>query len=899
MAGLCCIHSIQQFFGQCRTVTTASNLRKEFLNYFKQHGHTIVESSSLVPHNDPTLLFTNAGMVQFKDVFLGLDPRPYKRATTAQKCVRAGGKHNDLENVGRTARHHTFFEMLGNFSFGDYFKKEAIHFAWEFVTKNLNLPKKLLYVSVYKDDDDAAAIWEKEQSVPRDHIYRFGEKDNFWSMGETGPCGPCSEIFIDRGEEFGCKKSSCSVGCDCDRFMEFWNLVFMQFNRDSSGALTPLPKPSVDTGMGLERVASVLQGVASNYETDLFQNLIQTVGALAKVQYGKNEKQDISFRVIADHCRATNFLIADGVLPSNEGRGYVLRRIMRRAIRHGKKLNFNEPFFYKLTSTLISHMADAYPDIKDKQSYLESTIQLEEERFFITLENGLSLLEEEFKKTTTQLSGKAAFMLYDTFGFPLDLTQVIAQEKGFEVDVKAFEEQMHVQKQRSREHWKGSGEIAVLEVYKDLVQKGLKTNFVGYDSLVCKGKVLALLEEGKLVSKSSTGSFELVLDQTPFYAESGGQVGDRGELFGSNSFHAKVSDAQKPTGDFIVLSCHEAQGQIEVGSVVEQRTNENLRSLTAKNHTATHMLHAALRKILGDHVKQAGSLVAPDLLRFDFTHTKPLSENEIEQVEDFINLSVSKSELVLSEQMEKEKALKKGAIAFFGEKYGSQVRVVQVGSYSTELCGGTHIKNTAEVQNFKILNESGIAAGVRRILAITGPTVVQVLREKEKLIQDIMVSLKASAPPEILIKIQKLQNIEKEMKKTLEVQTRKLAITEVDHWISQSIHIKDGKLICAVPELPTGVSPAKALRDLVDIIRSKVERSIIALGAKDPDKDQVLFLIAVTKDWTNTYNASELIKKIAPLLEGTGGGKPELAQAGGKKEKFVEAFQTLKEVLCK
>lgn len=880
------------------TYKTAAQIRSEFLKFFEKNGHTVVESSGLIPQNDPTLLFTNAGMVQFKDVFLGSDPRPYKRAATSQKCVRAGGKHNDLENVGFTARHHTFFEMLGNFSFGDYFKKDAIRLGWEFVTKVIGLDKNLLYVTVFRDDDEAAEIWEKQEGVPKDRIYRFDEKDNFWAMGDTGPCGPCSEIFVDRGQKYSCGKPTCGMGCDCDRFMEIWNLVFMQFERSSDGKLTPLPKPSIDTGMGLERVASVVQGVATNYDTDLFQDLIKAIGELAKVKYGQNEKTDGSLKVIADHCRATNFLIADGVLPSNEGRGYVLRRIMRRAIRHGRNLGFREPFFYKLTMPLIKLMGDAYPELKDKREYLESTIKLEEERFLTTLENGLRILEEEMAKSKNKtISGEVAFKLYDTFGFPLDLTQVIAREKSFNVDEAGFQKAMETQRERSREHWKGSGEEAVGEVFKQLHQKGIKSSFKGYDALACDGKVLAIIEEGKVVEKTSTGTFQIVVDQTPFYAESGGQVGDRGEISATNGFKAKVSDVKRPAGDVIVLFCEEAQGQLKTGEVAQQNTQRSLRALTAKNHTATHMLHHALRKFLGPHVKQAGSLVTPELLRFDFTHPKPLSDEELERIEDFINESISNAEVVDSEEMEKDKALAKGAIAFFGDKYGSKVRVISVGDYSVELCGGTHVRNTADIQMFKVLNENGIAAGVRRITAVTGPAVLKQLREKETQINDVMKVLRASGVGEVIPKIEKLLTAERDLRKALETQSRKSAASTLDSWIADAATVNGGKFIRGIAQLSEGESPAKVLRDMADLIRSKVQNSVVALAAKDQNKGQSLLLVAVTKDLVEKYKANEIIKQVAPIIEGTGGGKPDLAQAGGKNEKFDEAFKAIQNYL--
>lgn len=877
---------------------TATQLRTEFLKYFEKNGHQIVESSSLVPHNDPTLLFTNAGMNQFKDVFLGSDPRSYKRAVTSQKCVRAGGKHNDLENVGYTARHHTFFEMLGNFSFGDYFKKDAIHFAWEFITKTIGLDKNVLYVTVYKDDDEAAEIWHKQEGVPRERIFRFGEKDNFWAMGDTGPCGPCSEIFVDRGVKYSNGDPNETVGSEGDRFMEIWNLVFMQFNRDKSGNLTPLPKPSIDTGMGLERLTSVVQSVDTNYDTDLFQSLISDIAKLAKVTYGKTKETDVSLRVIADHARATNFLIADGVLPSNEGRGYVLRRIMRRAIRHGRNLGFRDPFFYKVSESLIKLMGSAYPEIKDKREFLETSIKLEEERFLTTLENGLKVLEDSMGSSSKnkKIAGETAFKLYDTFGFPLDLTQVIAREKGFAVDEEGFNKSMEAQRERSRENWKGSGEQAVDKIYKELHQKGLKTTFTGYTSLEGQGKILAIIEEEKLVDRSSTGSFEIVVDTTPFYAESGGQVGDHGEVrvgsAQSPEFKARAIDVQKPMGDLIVIRVDMAQGSLKVGATVTQLTDVKKRKLTAKNHTATHLLHHALRKYLGNHVKQAGSLVTPDLLRFDFNHTKPLTEDEIKKIENEINEKIFLQQSVSKEEMDKDKAMAKGAIAFFGDKYGAKVRVVSVGE-SVEFCGGTHVDNTSDIQSFKILNENGIAAGVRRITAITGPAVVEQLREKDALIDRLMQMMKASASDELPNKIEKLQAAEKELRKSLEAQSRKSMAGDVDSWIQSATKTNTGSFIKAIVEVNEGDAPAKVLRDLADLIRSKVNKSVIALAAKDKSKNVSSLLVAVTKDLSAQVHAGDIVKKVAPILEGTGGGKPDLAQAGGKNYKFDEVFQAI------
>lgn len=892
-----------------------SEIRSKFLKYFEKHGHTIVESSSIVPTNDPTLLFTNAGMVQFKDVFLGKDPRPYKRATTAQKCVRAGGKHNDLENVGFTARHHTFFEMLGNFSFGDYFKKEAIRFAWEFVTKELALPKDRLYVTVFEKDDEAAEIWNKQEGISLDRIYRFGEKDNFWSMGDTGPCGPCTEIFFDRGEKYGCKKTTCKMGCDCDRYMEFWNLVFMQFDRDSKGNLTPLPKPSVDTGAGLERIASILQDVDSNYDTDLFQNIIQKVSQLAGLEYDRRSDLAASFRVVADHARASTFLVADGVLPSNEGRGYVLRRIIRRAVRHGKKLGLNGAFLNKAAGFVIDEMVEAYPELSDKRAFVFKVILTEEEQFLKTLDKGLSLLDEEISKLSSpQLPGEIAFKLYDTFGFPLDLTRVICNEKNISVDEKGFESAMNRQRTESRKNWKGSGQETLDSIYlklaTDLKSKNLLPEFMGYEKTKSKGKCLAILSADdkkglNLVTEvtaptlaasadSSDGVIiEAVFSPTPFYGESGGQVGDRGRVT-SGDFEGEVIDVQKPTADLIVAHVKLKKGTLKVGSEYEQQTNQELRDFTTKNHTATHLLHWALRKQLGEHVKQAGSLVTPDLLRFDFTHFEPLTAEEIKKVEDTINEKIWENGIVKKEVMKKDQATAKGAIAFFGEKYGDFVRVVSVGDgFSTELCGGCHVNTAGDIHLFKIAQEFGIASGVRRMIAYTSKGAFDYLRNRNDLLLKVRDQIKAQSVEELPVRLEKMVAGEKELRKTIEQIHAKAAAGEADELLSRAKSFKSGKLVSGV--IVADSTGIKKLRDLAEVLKNKAPNAVIVLGMKDGEKAGVI--VAVGQELVKSYNANELLKKLAPVIDGKGGGKPDFAQAGGTKPAGLPDVMKLAEEL--
>ena len=890
----------------------AAEIRSKFLKYFEKNGHTIVESSPLVPQNDPSVLFTVAGMVQFKDVFLGKDPRPYTRAASSQKCVRAGGKHNDLENVGFTARHHTFFEMLGNFSFGDYFKKEAIHFAWEFVTQELKLPKERIYVTVFETDDEAAEIWHKQEGVPKDRIYRFGEKDNFWSMGDTGPCGPCSELFIDRGEKYSCGKSTCGMGCDCDRYMEFWNLVFMQYNRDASGKLTPLPKPSVDTGAGLERLASIIQEVDTNYDTDAFQLIISKTAELAGRPYEPKGESAAPFRVIADHSRATAFLIGDGVMPSNEGRGYVLRRIIRRAIRLGKKIGFEKPFLHKTAGYVIDQMKDAYPALVDQRAFIERAVLAEEEQFLRTLDKGMALLSEEMGKFRMSsgkgaavLSGDVAFKLYDTFGFPLDLTRVICSESGFAVDEAGFEKAMDRQREMARKNWKGSGEESISAVYQQLAAKLRESSklpkFTGYEGHAASGACLAILVQPeseaeksmKSVEKFNTPSLaqtadsaekspiiEVVFAETPFYGESGGQVGDHGRVTG-NGFEGEVIDVQRPVPELIVAHIRPLRGEIQVGATYNQETDREIRSLTERNHTATHLLHWALREVLGKHVKQAGSIVQPDLLRFDFSHFQPLTETELKQVEDMINEKIWSAQGVDKKEMKKDEAIAAGAIAFFGEKYGDKVRVVRVGDFSTELCGGTHVNNSAEINLFKITSESGIAAGVRRIIAYTSKGAFQYLRARDEQVKLIRDQLKITSTDEISSRIDKMAANERDLRKQLEQFQSKAAAGEVDEMLERAQTIGSVKLVTGLPI--ADAEGIKRLRDLADRVKQKAPSSVVVLGMKDPASDKVSLLIAVGPGAPKTLSAADLLKELSPLIDGKGGGKSDMAQAGGTK----------------
>ena len=859
---------------------TGNEVRKRFLQYFERHGHTVVESSPLVPHNDPTLLFTNAGMNQFKDCFLGNEKRDYVRATSSQKCVRAGGKHNDLENVGRTARHHTFFEMLGNFSFGDYFKKEAIAFAWEFLTQDLKLDKSRLYVTVFTDDDEAADIWHEQEGVPRDRIFRFGEKDNFWSMGDTGPCGPCSEIFWDNGPEIGCGSPECAVGCDCDRYMEIWNNVFMQFDRSADGTLTPLPKPAVDTGMGLERICTVMQGVKSNYDTDLLRGIIGYIEQLSGKRYGDNNDHDVSMRVIADHSRATAFLIADGVLPSNEGRGYVLRRIMRRAMRHAKMLGFEDPVLFQTAVFVLESMAGAYPNEAKRKDFVAKVVKNEEERFIQTLGNGLRILSEEIAKLKakqqTVIPGEVVFRLYDTFGFPVDLTADIVEKDGYTLDEAGFEVCMEEQRRKARENWKGSGEEAVSAVYRKLLEAGLQSEFTGYQTTSGHATVTAILKDGRPIEEAKAGEqVEVITSQTPFYGESGGQAGDRGQILTDNA-KVDVTDTRKPLPELPVHVVKVISGTLLKGDTVELLVDEAARQATALNHTATHILQAVLVEVLGSHVKQAGSLVTPDRLRFDFTHFSAMTAEEIARVETEVNRRIRQNQAVDTSEMDNEEAIAAGATALFGEKYGDRVRVVRVGDFSMELCGGTHTHAAGDIGLFKILQETGIAAGVRRIEAATGARALSIVQDEEQAMNQMAALVKTDRHM-LASRLQKLLERQKDLEREVETLQARLNAGQADNMLAATTEVGGVKVLATKA---SGVD-AKGLRELADQLRDRMQSGVIVLATVADNK--VNLLVAVTKDLSDKLHAGKLIGEIAPLVGGRGGGRPDLAQAGGNE----------------
>lgn len=859
---------------------STAEIRQAFLDFFHSKGHQVVASSSLVPNNDPTLLFTNAGMNQFKDVFLGLDKRNYSRATSAQRCVRAGGKHNDLENVGYTARHHTFFEMLGNFSFGDYFKHDAIQYAWELLTGEqwFNLPKERLWVTVYESDDEAYEIWEKEVGVPRERIIRIGDNkgaafasDNFWQMGDTGPCGPCTEIFFDHGDHiWGGPPGSPEE--DGDRYIEIWNIVFMQFNRQADGTMEPLPKPSVDTGMGLERIAAVLQHVNSNYEIDLFRDLIQ---AVAK-ETGATDLSNKSLRVIADHIRSCAFLIADGVIPSNENRGYVLRRIIRRAIRHGNMLGAKDTFFYKLVGPLISVMGSAGEDLKRQQAQVEQVLKTEEEQFARTLERGLALLDEELAKLTGDtLDGETAFRLYDTYGFPVDLTADVCRERNIKVDEAGFEAAMEEQRRRARE---SSGFGAD---YNAMIRVEGASEFKGYDHVELTGKVTALFVDGKAVDQISVGEQAVViLNETPFYAESGGQVGDRGELQG-NGFAFTVEDTQK-YGQAIGHIGKLTRGVLKVGEGVNAQVDEARRARIRLNHSATHLMHAALRQVLGTHVAQKGSLVNDKGLRFDFSHFEAMKPEEIRAVEDLVNAQIRRNLPIETQVMDLEAAKAKGAMALFGEKYDDRVRVLSMGDFSTELCGGIHADRTGDIGLFRIVSESGTAAGVRRIEAVTGEGALAQVHAQNQQLQDIAQLLKGDSQnlnDKVRAVIERTRQLEKELQQLKEQQ----AVQESANLSSKAIDINGVNLL--VSEL-TNVEP-KMLRTMVDDLKNQLGSTVIVLATIADAK--VSLIAGVSKDVTDRVKAGELIGMVAAQVGGKGGGRPDMAQAGGTDTQALPA----------
>ncbi|NOY87198.1 MAG: alanine--tRNA ligase [Deltaproteobacteria bacterium] len=858
-----------------------AEIREAYLEYFESKGHQRVGSSSLVPRSDPSLFFTNAGMVQFKDLFLGLEKRDYVRATSTQKCMRVSGKHNDLENVGRTARHHTFFEMLGNFSFGDYFKKDAISFGWEFLTRVVNLDPDRLTATVFQDDDEAYDLWEEIAGLPTERIVRLGEKDNFWSMGDTGPCGPCSEIIYDQGEKYGCGEKTCGPACDCGRFLELWNLVFMQYNRDKSGKLAPLPKPSIDTGMGLERLTAVLQGQDSNYHTDLVFPYLQEASRISGVKYGAAEGSDVSLRVIADHIRAVTFLVADGVFPSSEGRGYVLRRIMRRAARHGKLLGLDDPFLYRICPLVGKNMGGAFPELEENMDTVVKAVHLEEERFVRTLDQGLRRLSELMEQTRSrnlkELPGDEIFRLYDTFGFPLDLSEDIASESGMTVDVEGFNREMELQKKRARAAWTGSGEEDVPAVYRALREKTGTVHFIGYEEEENAAATIVGISEGGRVldAWSGEGEIELVLDHTPFYGESGGQAGDTGLLEG-DGFKASVFNTTRPLPDLVVHHCRFPDAaKVKLGDICTARIDHDARSATRRNHTATHLLQAALRRTLGEHVKQSGSLVNPSRLRFDFTHFSGLLREEIERIEDLVNGNIMENISVKTREMSSEEAMKEGAMALFGEKYGDVVRVVSVPGVSMELCGGTHVNRTGDIGLFRVLQESSVAAGVRRIEAVTGAGVLSRIREEEDALREMAEAVKVSAP-ELPARIRKLLSTIQEQEKKIRDLQRGLAGggTDLANMVKEAGGIK--YLAAEVP----GQDPT-SLRDTADRMRDKIGSGVVLLGTRDENK--AYLVCVVSRDLVENFPASELINRLAPLVDGRGGGRPDMAQAGGKR----------------
>ena len=873
---------------------TAAQIREAFLRFFEERGHRRVPSSGLVPQNDPTLLFTNAGMVQFKDVFTGREKRDYQRAATSQKCVRAGGKHNDLENVGFTARHHTFFEMLGNFSFGDYFKKDAVAWAWEFVTspKWLGLDPKRLAATVFAGegslpwDEEAFELW-KQQGVPKGRIHKLGATDNFWSMGETGPCGPCSELHYFQGDDIPCAevqagRKCLGVACDCDRWLEIWNLVFMQFERGQDGGLTPLPKPSIDTGAGLERMASVAQGKRSNYDTDLFQNVIRAVEKVSGKRYGKVADDDVSMRVIADHARASTFLVGDGVLPSNEGRGYVLRRIMRRAIRHGKRLGMEKLFLPAICDAVIEEMGSAYPETAGNRPFILKVAEQEEEGFRRTLDKGLAILEEEMRglgaRAEKVIPGKVAFQLYDTFGFPMDLTRVIAAENGLGVDEAGFDRAMA--EQRARSEWKGSGETAVAELHRQIAAEVGDVKFVGYDAPTAKAEVKALLVNGVRAAQARAGDkVEVVTDATPFYGESGGQVGDTGAIAVPGGGRVEVRDAQRPVPGLVTHVGVVDAGAISVGDEVELAVDDARRGLIRANHSATHLLHFALRERLGEHVKQAGSVVAPDHLRFDFSHFQPLTDEELRGVERRVNELVRENAATDTTVLQLEEARKSGAMMIFGEKYGDTVRVVRIGP-SKELCGGTHVRRTGDIAFFKLASEESIAAGVRRIVAYTGPGAVAHAQREEEELRRAAALLKAGAF-EVAQKIEATQRRVKELERALEEARAQVTAARSGDLAAQAREVNGVKVLAARVE-----GDGKALRDLADKLRDKLGRGVVALGSEQDGK--ALLLVAVTKDLVGRVKAGDLVREAAKLVGGSGGGRPDLAQAGGANPAGLE-----------
>jgi alanyl-tRNA synthetase len=865
---------------------TSAEIRESFLQFFAARGHKVVPSSALLPKDDPTILFTNAGMNQFKDVFLGLEKRSYKRAATCQKCMRVSGKHNDLETVGRTAKHHTFFEMLGNFSFGDYFKREAIGFAWELVTGVFRLPVDKLYATVYEKDDEAFRIWADEVGVPAGRIFRFGKKDNFWAMGDTGPCGPCSEIHYDLGEDIERGRPEALIEAGSDRFLELWNLVFMEFDRDEKGVLRPLPAPSIDTGMGLERMAAVLQGKRSNFETDLFVPLIEAVAALAEREYPSGDEGDVSVRIIADHLRAVSFLIGDGVTPGNVGRGYVLRRLIRRAYRQGNLLGIDRPFLFELVGRVADLMKGAYPELLASIEYVSKVCLAEEERFAHTLASGLRYFEQVARETADGggrlLPGDKVFKLYDTFGFPLDLSQDLARERGFDVDEAGFTKELEGQKQKARLSWKGDIKQKEKTAYDGL--KELRTVSCAHGTTELReAKVLALLRDGQeAASLGAEEEGEVVLDQTPFYAEAGGQVGDTGTLKGAG-FSALVENTHYLTPEIVAQKVRVLAGEIRKGETADAAVDAARRQAVSNNHTATHLLHAALRQVLGDHVKQAGSLVSPVRLRFDFTHFSHLSKEEIARVEALVNDRIRENLPVETRVTSLEDGVREGAMAIFEEKYGEKVRVVGIGDFSKELCGGVHVRTTGQIGLFKILSEAGVSSGMRRIEAVTGEEALRYVRDLEELVAGMEKAVGASRR-ELLAKVEKLQARLDELEKQVKAQSKKILMDSIGAKASPVdptvITTQSVKGIAVHVQRMDGRTMAE-LRDAADVLKNKLKSGVVVLGGTDGEK--ALLVVSVSKDLTSRIQAGTLIKETAPVIGGGGGGRPDFAQAGGSR----------------
>ena len=872
----------------------SAEIRNTFLEYFRSKGHEIVRSSSVIPGNDATLLFTNAGMVQFKGVFQGEEKRPYNRAATSQKCMRAGGKHNDLENVGHTARHHTFFEMLGNFSFGDYFKKDAILYAWELLTEHYRLPKERLWATVYEEDDEAAQLWKDLTGIPANRIVRLGAKDNFWQMGDTGPCGPCSEILIDQGEHIGCRRPDCAVGCDCDRFLEIWNLVFMQFDRQQDGKLNPLPKPSIDTGMGLERLSAVLQGKYNNFDSDLFSHIIASICDHSGKSYNTDRLTDIAIRVIADHIRSITFLLSEGCVPSNEGRGYVLRRIIRRASRYAKSLDISDPVLYQISDAVAETMGSVYPELNEEKTRVQKMLRLEEERFMKTLEQGLLILNDVIRQTRkgglSSIPGAELFRLYDTYGFPLDIARDVASEHDLSIDEPGFHREMEQQKTKARASWVGEETSASTSVYRELLQKHAATEFTGYDSFDAEGEVLALIRDGKPVDELPAGSEgEVLLDRTAFYAESGGQIGDKGQLI-ADHVRVLVLDTKKPVEGMHLHRVRVTEGSLMRGMKVRASVDRQKRLSVMRNHTATHLLHASLRNIAGEHVKQAGSFVSDERIRFDFTHFQSLDPRTIEAIEDEVNESILRNIPLDVQTMETKKAIEAGVTALFGEKYGDVVRVISVPEVSSELCGGTHAHATGDIGLFKVISEGSVAAGIRRIEAVTGRAAVAFYRREEEELRTICDNLKVTEKP--AEKVARLMGEIKGLEKELESLKGRSAAEQSGDIVKAA---RDINGVRAVAYRVSGLD-SKDLRILADNVRDGLGSGILVLASV---RDGQASMVAMaTEDLAGKYNAGAILREIAAAAGGKGGGKADTAQGGTKEIGLLDkALESLYDIL--